>query len=92
LKLVNSDHPHAVVVDFSAVATMDLDGIRALSQLAEQLRGKKVRLLLAHVGTDHVELMRRAGALDELGADNIHRTVRSAVASAQVHVETPARA
>jgi sulfate permease, SulP family len=92
LKLVNSDHPHAVVVDFSAVATMDLDGIRALSQLAEQLRGKQVRLLLAHVGTDHVELMRRTGALDELGADNIHRTVRAAVASAQAPVETPARA
>jgi STAS domain len=58
--------------------------MRALSQLAHRLRGKNVRLLLVNVGRDHIELMRRTGTFDELGADNLHRTVRGAVASAQI--------
>jgi MFS superfamily sulfate permease-like transporter len=42
---VNSDHPYAVVVEFSAVTIMEMDGIRALSQLTQQLHGKHVRVL-----------------------------------------------
>jgi SulP family sulfate permease len=91
-QLVQATHPHSVVVDFSAVATMDMDGVRKLLQLAQELRSRNVKVLLVNVGKEHIELMRRTGALDELGADNIYRTVRSAVASAQATVETPARA
>jgi ribosomal protein L12E/L44/L45/RPP1/RPP2 len=69
-----------------------MDGIRALSQLHEELREQNIRVLLATVGTDHIDLMRRTGTLDELGADNIHRTVRSAVASAQTAAATSAEA
>jgi sulfate permease, SulP family len=76
-------HPHAVVIDLTAATTMDMDGVRALSRLAHELRSKHVRVLLTHVGTDHLDLLRRTGGLDELGADNIHPTVRAAVATAQ---------
>jgi hypothetical protein len=41
-----------------------------------------------NVGKEHIELMRSTGMLDELGADNIHRTVRGAVASTQTASET----
>jgi SulP family sulfate permease len=91
-QLVKETHPHSVVVDFSAVATMDMDGVRKLLQLAQELRSRNVKVLLVNVGKEHIELMRRTGALDELGADNIYRTVRSAVASAQAADETPDRA
>jgi anti-anti-sigma regulatory factor len=80
---VKSTHPHSVVMDFSAVATMDMDGVRALLQLTRDLRGQDMRVLLVNVGRDHIDLMRRAGALQEIDADNIHRTIRSAVAHAQ---------
>jgi sulfate permease, SulP family len=80
---VKATHPHTVVVDHSAVVTMDMDGIRALQQLSRELRDKNIRVLLVNVGKEHIELMRKTGALDEIGADNIHRTIRSAVASAQ---------
>jgi sulfate permease, SulP family len=82
-QFVKSSHPHTVVMDFSAVATMDMDGVRALLQLARELREQDIRVRLVNVGREHIDLMRRTGALDELGADNIHRTVRSAVAHAQ---------
>jgi sulfate permease, SulP family len=91
-QLVKANHPDWVVVDFSAVVTMDMDGIRALLQLAQELRSRNVGMLLVNVGKEHIELMRRTGALDELGSDNIHRTVRSAVASTQGSVASPDKA
>jgi SulP family sulfate permease len=91
-RLVKATHPHSVVVDHSAVATMDMDGMRALLQLARELRGRNIRMLLVNVGKDHIELMRRTGTLEEVGADNIHRTVREAVAYAQTAAETPDQA
>jgi anti-anti-sigma factor len=83
LDLVKSDDFHTVVVDFGAVATMDMDGVRALSQLASALRDKGVNVRLVSVGKEHIELMRSTGALDDRNIDKIHRTVRSAVATAQ---------
>jgi sulfate permease, SulP family len=88
---VKATQPHSVVIDFSAVATMDMDGIRALLQLSQELRNKNIRVLLVNVGREHIELMRRTGALDDIGADNIHRTVRSAVANAQTAAEASDR-
>jgi sulfate permease, SulP family len=82
-QFVKSSHPQTVVMDFSAVATMDMDGVRALLQLTRELREQDIGVRLVNVGREHIELMRRTGALDELGADKIHRTVRSAVADAQ---------
>jgi SulP family sulfate permease len=94
LDLVKSDDFHTVVVDFGAVATMDMDGVRALSQLASALRDKGVNVRLVSVGKEHIELMRSSGALDEHDVDKIHRTVRSAVAAAQTdhapHESSPA--
>jgi sulfate permease, SulP family len=82
LQLVETNSPHSVVIDLTAVETMDMDGIRVLLQLSRELQGDHVKVHLVHPGKEHTELMRRAGALEEIGAD-IHPTVRSAVASAQ---------
>jgi SulP family sulfate permease len=87
-QLVKETHPHSVVVDLSAVATMDMDGMRALLQLSAELRDKNIQVLLVNVGTRHKGLMRRTGALDELGDDKIYRTIREAVARAQASAKT----
>jgi SulP family sulfate permease len=89
---VKSNSPHTVVVDLTAVSVMDMDGVRALSTLTQDLSGKNVRVLLVNVGTDHTELLRRTGTLDEVGADNLHQTVREAVASAQKAADEDASA
>jgi SulP family sulfate permease len=86
-QLVKTTHPHWVVVDLTVVATLDMDGMRALLELGRELRDQNIRLLLVHVGKDHIGLMRRTGALDEFDADNIHPTVRAAVAHAQTVTE-----
>jgi high affinity sulfate transporter 1 len=86
-QFVKSDSPHTVVVELSAVSMLDMDGVRALSQLTRDLMGKHVTVLLANVGHDHTQLLHRTGALDELGADKLHPTIRAAVASAQKAAE-----
>ena len=35
--------PHSVVIDLTVVATMDMDGMRALLQLTRELRGQNMR-------------------------------------------------
>ena len=45
-------------------------------------------MLFVNVGKDDIDLMRRTGELDELGADNIHQTIREAVGYAQTTAET----
>jgi sulfate permease, SulP family len=90
-QFVRATHPHSVVVDLSAVVTMDMDGMRALLHLYRELREDNIRVRLVNVGKEHIELMRSTGMLDELGADNIHRTIRGAVASAQTASETSDR-
>jgi sulfate permease, SulP family len=82
-QLVKATHPHSVVVDLTAVVTLDMDGMRALLHLSRELRDRNIRLLMVNVASEHIELMRTTGALDEFGADNIHRTVRGAVARAR---------
>ncbi len=82
-EFLKADSPHTVVIDLSAVNMMDMDGVRALSQVIDYLRSKQVRILLATVGQDHLELLRKTGTLDKLGAGNVYQTIREAVASAQ---------
>jgi high affinity sulfate transporter 1 len=88
-QLVKSNSPHTVVVDLAAVGVMDMDGVRALSKLTQDLRGKHVTVLLVSVGKDHTQLLRETGTLDQIGAGNLYPTVRAAVASAQKAAEAP---
>ena len=82
MEFVRDTQPHSVVIYLGVATTFDLDGVRVLSQLATELHGKDVTLYLAKVGMDNLELLRKTGALDLISADNVHRTVREAVAHA----------
>jgi high affinity sulfate transporter 1 len=83
MDLVKNHQPETVVIDMSAVTLMDLDGDKVLNKLAEKLHKKKIRLLLVHVGSDNIELMRKTGTLEEIGAQNIYKTLHSAVSAAR---------
>jgi anti-anti-sigma factor len=82
-KFVSTHHPHTVVIDLTAVIMMDMDGVRALDKVVEELRRKEITVLLVNVGTDNRKLMRRTGTLEKIGSESIYRTVNAAVASAQ---------
>jgi MFS superfamily sulfate permease-like transporter len=68
-----------VVVDADSVSQTDTDGADILAQMATELRGKNIDLLLVRVHADVLDLWRRAGTIDVVGADRVYRTVREAV-------------
>jgi MFS superfamily sulfate permease-like transporter len=83
MDLVEEYRPHTVVIDLGAVIMMDMDGDRVLAKVSKELRRKNVRLLLVRVGTLNLELLRKTGTLQEIGSQNIYRTVAAAVGSTQ---------
>ena len=58
---VSTNQPHTVVIDLSAVIMMDMDGVKALDKVVDELRQKEISVLLVNVGTDNTQLMRRTG-------------------------------
>ena len=83
MDLVTENQPKTMVIDMSAVIMMDIDGDKTLAKLSGELRKKNIQLLLVNAGSDNLELMRKTGTLEEIGSQNIYRTVRAAVANAQ---------
>jgi SulP family sulfate permease len=78
LEMAALDQPHAVVIDLEAASMIDLDGADILTKVHKSLEGKRVKMALAHVGHDQLELLRRAGTLEAIGEENLFPTVRSA--------------
>jgi len=92
MDLVRKNQPKTVVIDMSAVIMIDMDGDRTLSKLSKELSQKNVQFLLVNVGTANLELMSKTGTLQEIGSQNVYRTVRSAVSDAQKAAESPQQA
>jgi sulfate permease, SulP family len=71
----------AVVLDAEAISLTDTDGADALIDLAQELHAHDVTLALARAESSILDLWRRAGVLDALGADRTFHTVAEAVAA-----------
>ena len=71
--------PKAVVVDADSIHLTDTDGADILSQVAEELDAQGTSLLLAAVHPPVLELWRRGGVIDAIGADAVFETVDDAV-------------
>lgn len=80
LSLVEESQPRAVVVDLGPATFMDMDGAEILGALGRELGRKDIRLALARVDGEELELLKRAGTLREIGPNNVYQTVRHAVA------------
>ena len=83
MEMVQEYEPHSVVIDLDAATTMDMDGVEILTKIAGELGRQDIKVLLARVDSDNIELFGKLGALDEIGSQNIYETVRAAVDAAQ---------
>lgn len=83
LEMVGEHEPYALIVDLGPAADIDLDGADTLSKLVGELSDRHVRVLVARIDEDRLDLLTRAGTLEALGPDGVHPSVRSAVAAAQ---------
>jgi sulfate permease, SulP family len=82
LTLLGDGGATAVVLDLEATPHLDLDAADMLTKLNGQLADRGVRLLLAHADPTELEMLSRAGTLSAIGQENVHETVRAAVAAA----------
>ena len=82
------DLPDTLVIDFEEVFLIDDTGAVAIIDLIQYARRYCVDVSLARVHSGTHEILRRSGAMDEIGEHRIYDTVRNAVAAA---VSTPGR-
>ena len=83
LAMVQEDKPHAVVIDLDAATTMDMDGVKILAKINEELGRQGIKVLLARVDSEIIDLFIRMGAQEEIVSERIFETVRAAVEAAQ---------
>ena len=79
LNFVSTNDVAVVVIDLESTPAIDLDGADMLLHIHMLLADRGMRLLLAHVDASELSLLRRAGALDAIGQQNVFATVRAAV-------------
>ena len=79
--MVGESDPSVVVLDLGTTSDIDIDGADTLTKIAEQLRSRGIRLLLARVDGERLDLLRRAGTLKAIGDENLFVTVRDAVSA-----------
>ena len=81
LRMVGESDPSVVVLDLETTPDIDIDGADTLTKVAEQLRSRGIRLLLARVDGERLDLLRRAGTLKAIGDEHLFVTVRDAVSA-----------
>ena len=85
LRMVGESDPSVVVLDLGTTPEIDIDGADTLTKVAGQLRSRGVRLVLARVDGERLELLRRAGTLEATGDEDLFVTVRAAVSADSRH-------
>ena len=73
--------PTTLILDLEGVDQVDVTGAETLRELRRQTDRSGVRLVLARPRLTVVNSMRNVGVVDAIGEENIHPTVRAAVAA-----------
>ena len=74
--------PRAVVLDLESTDELDVPSADALRRLADRLDDAGIRLALARVHPEALEMLGRAGVIDAIGADQVYDRVEDAVMAA----------
>ena len=83
--------PKLLVLRLRAVPSIDSSGLRVLRQFLDRSRASGIRVLLAEVPPQPLEVMRKSGLLEELGDASLFATLDDAVAYVRDRFETPTR-
>jgi len=76
------DMPHTFVADFEQIIRVDETGLDAIDRLIDDMDRYGVDLRFARVHMAVRDAMKRAGVMDRIPADHLHRRVRQAVDAA----------
>jgi MFS superfamily sulfate permease-like transporter len=79
-----------LVFDAEAVTHVDSTGLDALDQLAKDLQGEGIALVVARLRTRTEEQFAAAGVTETIGRDHFYPTIRAAVAAFSAPESAPA--
>jgi anti-anti-sigma regulatory factor len=78
----------AVILDMEMTNDLDVPSVEMLGDLHEELKGRKIQLIIAGLHAPVREMLDRSGMTDQIGAANVYSTVLEAILSfAQAHVD-----
>jgi SulP family sulfate permease len=75
--------PRVLIVRMRDVLAVDATGLRALEDLLDKTRRDGTTLVLSGVHAQPLVALERSGLLDKIGADNVHKNIREALARAR---------
>ena len=94
LRLVaEADEPRTVLVDAAAVTHVDTTAVAMLAELVDGLQRRGITFELARLPRDAKTTLERAGLLERLGPDGVHRSIHTGVTAylGRAEVPTPER-
>ena len=77
-----ASHPRVLILQMRDVPVIDATAMHALREVIRQSRREGTRVLLAEVGGQTMDAMRRSGLVDELGIDAFAPSLEFAIADA----------
>ncbi len=75
-----SDETH-VILDFEGIGSVDSTAAERLEQIHEDLQRAGLTIAIARANTDVLEILERAGLVDQVGAHIFYPTINAAVSS-----------
>jgi SulP family sulfate permease len=75
--------PRILIVRMRDVLAVDASGLRALEDVLDMSRRDGTVLVLSGVHAQPLVALERSGLLERIGADNVHRNIRDALARAR---------
>jgi SulP family sulfate permease len=69
----------ALILNVRSLNMMDITGVETLLAIQSQMRRKNVRLVIAELPGQPLELMKKTGAYEKIGADNIFSDYKEAL-------------
>lgn len=84
--ILQTQNLKVVILHMKSVDLMDLTGVETLLSIKAQLSRNGVKLVLAELPRQPLELMRTMGALDKIGQENVFDSFREAMFTVNQHL------
>lgn len=85
-QIIWKETTRVVIVRMRSVSTLDITAIRALENLLEHCQKKQVTLVFSHVQSQPYQVMKKAGFVDKVGAENFCMHIDAALEHAEAIV------
>lgn len=83
LKITLEEKQNCLILRMRSVSAIDATAMHSLEQLYEQCSRKKIHMILSHVNEQPMNVMKKAGFVEKVGAENFCAHIDDAIKRAQ---------